>query len=181
MLAVQCQLACLHFVTSEKSSLIDNNIKQYLGFIRLKSMQNYDFKNPIDPEKTTETPHNLPYPHHAGSAVIKPEDQGKIKGRALSAMEHQTEMQLKQIYEQMELLATQAKKLQDRKSISEFIYTAEMRFEPLINHTYHLYKKENSTFLLSLIGPDQWGRSKKSFEWVATVRLLADHTWMEVE
>jgi hypothetical protein len=92
-------------------------------------------------------------------------------------MEHQTDMQLGQIYEQMQLLAEQAKKLQDRKSISEFIYTAEMRFEPLINHVYHLYKKENSAFLLSLIAPDQWGRSKRSFEWVATVRLLADHTW----
>ena len=140
-------------------------------------MSNNEFQNPIDPDKITETPHSLEYPHHAGSALVKPEDQGKIKGRALSAMEHQTDMQLNQIYEQMQLLAEQAKKLQDRKSISEFIYQAEMRFEPLINHVYHLYKKEDSNYLLSLIAPDQWGRSKRSFEWVATVRLLADHTW----
>jgi hypothetical protein len=144
-------------------------------------MQNYDFKNPIDPEKTTETPHNLPYPHHAGSAVIKPEDQGKIKGRALSAMEHQTEMQLKQIYEQMELLATQAKKLQDRKLISEIIYQSEIRFEPLINHSYHLYKKEEGSFLMSLISPYQWGRSKKNLRYIASVKLLADHTWEILE
>ena len=38
----------------------------------------------------------------------------------------------------------------DRKVISEIIYSAEMRFEPLINHIYHLYEKENRTFLLSL-------------------------------
>lgn len=138
---------------------------------------NQEFINPIDPDKITENPHSLEYPHHAGSALVKPEDQGKIKGRALSAMEHQTDMQLNQIYEQMQLLAEQAKKLQDRKHISEFIYTAEMRFEPLINHQYHLYKKEEGTFLLSLIAPGQWGRSKRSFEWVATVKLLADHTW----
>lgn len=142
-----------------------------------KAMNKEEFQNPIDPDKITENPHSLEYPHHAGSAIVKPEDQGKIKGRALSAMEHQTDMQLGQIYEQMQLLADQAKKLQDRKTISEFIYLAEMRFEPLINHVYHLYKKENSTYLLSLIAPDQWGRSRKSFEWVATVRLLADHTW----
>jgi hypothetical protein len=86
-------------------------------------------------------------------------------------------MQLGQIYEQMQLLADQAKTLQARKDISERIYTAEMRFEPLINHVYHLYKKDNGTHLLSLIAPDQWGRSKKSFVFVATVRLLADHTW----
>ena len=136
-----------------------------------------EFINPIDPDKITETPHSLEYPHHAGSALVKPEDQGKLKGRALSAMEHQTDMQLSQIYEQMQLLANQAKKLTDRKTISEWIYTAEMRFEPLINHVYHLYKKENSTYLLSLIAPNQWGRSKNTFTFIATVRLLADHTW----
>ncbi|MFN5845002.1 MAG: DUF2452 domain-containing protein [Flavobacteriia bacterium] len=136
-----------------------------------------EFINPIDPDKITDNPHSLEYPHHAGSAIIRPEDQGKIKGRALSAMEHQTDMQLNQIYEQMQLLAEQAKKLQDRKNISEFIYLAEMRFEPLINHVYHLYRKEDNNYLLSLIAPDQWGRSRHSFEWIATVRLLADHTW----
>ena len=136
-----------------------------------------DFINPIDPDKITENPHSLEYGHHAGSALIKPEDQGKLKSRALNAMEHQTDMQLSQIYEQMKLLADQAKKLNDRKSISEFIYQAEIRFEPFINHTYHLYKKSNGTYLLSLIGPNQWGRSGAELQFMATVKLLADHTW----
>lgn len=136
-----------------------------------------EFENPIDKDKITETPSTLEYGHHLGSAVVKPEDQGKMKGRAVSAMEHQTDMQLDQIYQQMKLLADQAKKLNDRKLISTFIYKAEMRFEPIINHIYHLYQKEDSGFLLSLISPDQWGRSKRSFEYMATVRLLADHTW----
>jgi len=140
-----------------------------------------EFQNPIDPDKITETPSSLEYPHHAGSALVKPEDKGKIKGRALAAMEFQTDMQLDQIYQQMQLLAEQAKKLNLRKDISEMIYQAEMRFEPLINHIYHLYQKEDSTYLLSLIGPDQWGRSKKSFDYLATVRLLADHTWDVLE
>jgi hypothetical protein len=136
-----------------------------------------DFINPIDPDKITENPHSLEYGHHSGSALIKPEDQGKLKSRALNAMEHQTDMQLSQIYEQMKLLADQAKKLNDRKSISEFIYQAEIRFEPFINHTYHLYKKSNGTYLLSLIGPNQWGRSGAELQFMATVKLLADHTW----
>jgi hypothetical protein len=135
------------------------------------------FENPIDPDKITENPHSLEYAHNVGSALVKPEDQGKLKGRALSAMEHQTDMQLDQIYQQMQLLAEQAKKLNDRKKISNFIYGAEMRFEPLINHTYHLYEKEDKQFLLSLISPEQWGRSIHNFGFIATVRLLADHTW----
>jgi hypothetical protein len=144
-------------------------------------MDQNEFINPIDRDKITETPHNLPYAHHAGSALIKPEDQGKIKGRALSAMEHQTDMQLNQIYEQMQLLAEQAKKLQDRKVISEIIYQAEIRFEPLINHTYHLYQSESGNYLLSLIAPSQWGRSKRKLQFYASVKLLADHTWEIIE
>ncbi|MFY7990381.1 MAG: DUF2452 domain-containing protein [Fluviicola sp.] len=140
-------------------------------------MSKEEFQNPIDKDKITETPGSLPYAHHTGSALVKPEDQGKLKGRALSAMEHQTDMQLHQIYEQMQLLAEQAKKLQARKTISERIYGAEMRFEPLINHVYFLYEKDSGDQLLSLIAPEQWGRSGKQFTFVAEVRLLADHTW----
>lgn len=132
--------------------------------------------NPIDKDKITENPHNLPYAHNIGSQLVKPEDQGKVKGRALSSMEFQTDMQLEQIYEQMQLLASQAKKLEARKIISEKIYQAEIRFEPIINHTYYLYKKEE-THILSIISPDQWGKSKTKLEYMATVRLLADHTW----
>ena len=138
---------------------------------------NEDFINPIDPEKVTENPHSLAYPHHAGSAVVKRIDQGKMKGRAVSAMEHQTDMQLQQIYEKMQLLAAQANTLNERKKIAEFIYLAEMRFEPLINHTYFLYQRDNSVYVLSMIGPDQWGKSKALPTYIATIKLLADHTW----
>ena len=143
-------------------------------------MEEKQFQNPIDSDKITSTPNILPYPHHAGSAMVKPEDQGKIMGRALTAMEQQTDMQLNQIYEQMRLLAEQAKKIEDRKTISEIIYTAEIRFEPLVNHVYHLYRKSN-TFFLSLIAPNHWGRTKKDLTFMASVRLLADHTWEIIE
>ena len=56
-----------------------------------------EFVNPIDPDKIAENPHLLPYAHTVGGAVIKPEDTGKLKGRALSAMNQQTDMQLSQI------------------------------------------------------------------------------------
>ena len=135
-----------------------------------------DIINPIDKDKITENPHNLPYAHNVGSQLVKPEDQGRVKGRALSAMEFQTDMQLEQIYEQMQLLANQAKKLEERKIISERIYQAEIRFEPIINHVYYFYRKED-VYILSLISPEQWGKSKSNFEYIATVRLLADHTW----
>lgn len=128
-------------------------------------------------DKTTENPGILPYAHHAGSALIKPEDKGKITGRAVAAMHSQTDMQMSQIYQQMQLLADQAKKIQARVEVSERIYQASIAFEPLINHRYFLYQKSDGTDFLSMIAPEEWGRKKDSAAFVAEIKLLADHTW----
>jgi hypothetical protein len=132
-------------------------------------------------DKTTENPGTLAYPHHSGSSLVKPEDKGKIKGRAVSSMHEQTAMQMQQIFEQIKLLRKQAETIQQRIELSERIYLAEMRFEPLIGKTYHLYQKEDGKDLLSLIGPNEWGRSKPFTEFLGTVKLLADHTWQVID
>ncbi|RMF27487.1 MAG: DUF2452 domain-containing protein [Bacteroidetes bacterium] len=132
--------------------------------------------NPIDKDKVADDPHKLPYAHHVGSSVIKPIDKGRVKGRAVAAMYEQTERQLDQIREQIELLARQARELQTRVEISERIYQAEMNFEPLVGHVYHLYRRKDGTEVLSMVAPEEWGRTCP-LEFVATVRLLADHTW----
>ena len=119
-------------------------------------------------DKTTENPGILPYAHHAGSALIKPEDKGKITGRAVAAMHSQTDMQMSQIYQQMQLLADQAKKIQARVEVSERIYQASIAFEPLINHRYFLYQKSDGTDFLSMIAPEEWGRKKDFAEFIAT-------------
>ncbi len=138
------------------------------------------FINPIDKDKVTDQPHLLPYAHTVGSAVIKPIDKGRVKGLAVSAMYEQTEAQLDQIRKQVALLVEQAQLIQDRVKISEDIYQAEMGFKPLIGHIYHLYKNSKEKNVLSMIGPKQWGK-KQPYTFVATVRLLSDHTWEIVE
>jgi hypothetical protein len=135
-----------------------------------------DFINPIDKDKITENPSTLPYAHTVGGAVIKPTKEGVIRGRALTAMEEQTDMQLDQIKKQIDLLAEQARAIQDRKALSAMIYEAKMGFKPEINHIYHLYLDHNDDYVLSMIGPREWGKPKfKSF--ISSVKLLADHTW----
>jgi hypothetical protein len=128
-------------------------------------------------EKTTEIPGLLPYAHQSGSALIKPEDKGKITGRAVAAMHSQTDIQMSQIYQQMQLLAEQAKSLQHRVEISERIYKTSMGFEPLINHHYFLYEKDEGNDFLSMIAPEEWGKKQRFSRFIAEVKLLADHTW----
>jgi len=128
-------------------------------------------------EKTAENPGTLPYAHQSGSAIIKPEDKGKITGRAVSAMHSQTDMQMAQIYQQMQLLAEQANNIKKRVEISEKIYQTSMGFEPLINHIYFLYEKNEGDTFLSLIAPEEWGKKVRNYKFLAEVKLLADHTW----
>jgi hypothetical protein len=134
-------------------------------------------KNPIDPDKITENPGIINFPHHVGSAIIKPEDKGKIKGRAMMAMQDQTQREMAQLYEQMHVLAKQAREIKKRVEVSEKIYDSQMNFEPVINHVYYLYEKKDHNTILSMIGPREWGGSLPFHKYIATVKLLSDHTW----
>ena len=136
-----------------------------------------DFINPIDKDKITEIPGLIEYAHNVGSALIKPEDKGKIKGRALSAMYEQTDQQLAQIKQQIDLLADQVRELEKRKTVSEKIYETKMGFQPIIGHTYHLYQKDDGIHVISMLSNDDWGRSKPNWEYLTAVKLLGDHTW----
>lgn len=146
-----------------------------------KEKEPEEFQNPIDPDKVAENPGLLPYAHTVGGAVVKPTGEGVIRSKSLAAMEEQTDRQLDQIREQIELLAAQAQKIQERKELSLSIYEAKIGFKPEINHIYHLYQRKDGGYVLSMIGPDEWGRKPKYNEFLKSVRLMADHTWEAVD
>ena len=133
--------------------------------------ENVEFINPIDKDNITETPNTLTYSHHRGGFPIIQSKQGDIKHKALSAMQEQTNSQLLQIKEQMETLAMQANRIKNRIDISEQIYNAEIRFDPLISHVYYLYKKSDTKFILSMISKDDWGRKECPYTFIAAVKL----------
>ena len=136
--------------------------------------------NPIDKDKIAENPHSLPYAHTVGGVEIKPVDKGKVKGRAMAAMYDQTNMDLEQIRQQMELLARQAKDIHDRVRISEKIYLAELNFDPRIGQIYYLYQRSNGKYVVSLVAPEEWGNNPP-FEYVSSMELLSDHTWNVID
>ena len=120
-------------------------------------------------------------PAHHGSVAIKPTEEGVIKHKALLAMEQQTDMQLDQIRQQIELLAKQAQELRKRKELSLMIHDARLSFQPVIGQTYYMYEKKDGNHLLSLVSPKEWGGSGPFKQFISAVKLLADHTWVEVE
>ena len=87
-----------------------------------KKTEEQAFVNPIDKDKIAENPGLLPYAHTAGGAVIRPDDLGRVRGNAMTAMYDQTDRQMEQLRRQMETLVNQAQSLQQRMEISELIY-----------------------------------------------------------
>jgi hypothetical protein len=122
----------------------------------------------------------LPYSASVAGAVIRANEEGMIKHKALTAMEQQTNMQLHQIRQQIELLALQAQEIQKRKELSMMIYEASLSFKPNIGQVYYLYQKKDGSHILSLVSPKEWGPSGPYSKFIAGVKLLADHTWMEL-
>lgn len=118
-----------------------------------------------------------PIPVHVGSALIKPEDKGKITSNAVEAMNHYANQEIDLLRQQAELIMKQVHQIEERVEISQQIYEAEMRFTPKIMGIYHLYEKEDGSKLLSMVGPNEWGRSFPYKKHIAQVKLLGDHTW----
>ena len=138
--------------------------------------------NPIDAEKVSEKPSALEYPHHVGSAPIKINNETAQRSAAMTAMNLQTDQQLIQIKSQMELLAKQVKEIQERKQISQWIYSAKIRFKPEVNHIYHLYLNADNEHVLSLISPEEFYSSQRNLgEFVNSVKLMGDHTWQIIK
>ena len=128
-------------------------------------------------DKITDLPGLIKFAHNVGSALIKPEDKGRIKGNAVAAMHDQTDRQFKQLYEQMQTLVNQANLLKERVKVSERIYLADIGFIPVIKKTYYLYKRKKGGDVLSMVGPEEWGKKMPFEAYIAKVRLMSDHTW----
>lgn len=132
-------------------------------------------------DKIADYPGLIQYAHSVGSAIVKPEDKGRIKGNAVAAMHDQTDRQFQQLFEQMQTLVQQAQYLKKRVEISERIYVAGMGFQPVIGKEYYLYQRNTGEDVLSMVGPEEWGRSFPFKAYIGKVKLLSDHTWEIIE
>lgn len=131
--------------------------------------------------KTVDLPGLIDYAHSVGGFSIAPTQEGAIKSKSLEAMKEQTTEQLGMLFEQMKLLARQAQEIKDRVDISQIIYKAELKFEPVMGKTYFLYSKKDGGHIISLIGPEEWGKNPSFEKIIAKIQLLHDHTWKIIQ
>lgn len=140
-------------------------------------MEEKDIDKPIEENKIVLQSGSSPLKIAKGDYKIAPTKKGQVQGKSLAAMEEQTDIELAQIQQQVDLLVAKAKKIKERVDVSRTIHSAEMGFEPRVGRLYHLYQKENEQYVLSIIAPQEWNGNMPYNKFIASVRLLADHTW----
>lgn len=110
----------------------------------------------------------LPYPVSTLSPPIIPNDLTSFKTRGISEVQRELQQKLIDIREEY-LRAI------DHFNWNKLVYEAEIRFEPIVGGTYHLYQMRQGR-ALSMIGPDQWPHPH-----LATLRLNVDRQWQVLE
>jgi hypothetical protein len=114
--------------------------------------------------------------------IVKEQDFHKPIARGLFTLDGQIDIQAQNIIEQIEVLKRQALEINEKKRISKKIYKSEIKFEPIILGIYYLYIRNETEQFISMIGPNEWGRSlRNKLSFVAKIRLQYDHTWEIIE
>ena len=114
--------------------------------------------------------------------IVKEQDFHKPIARGLFTLDGQIEIQGQNIIEQIEVLKRQAYEIQEKKRISKKIYESEIKFDPIVLGIYYLYIVNETRQFISMIAPNEWGRSlRNKLEYVAEIRLQYDHTWEILE
>jgi hypothetical protein len=114
--------------------------------------------------------------------IVKEQDFHKPIARGLFTLDGQIEIQGQNIIEQIEVLKRQAFEIQEKKRISKKIYESEIKFDPIVLGIYYLYIVNETRQFISMIAPNEWGRSlRNKLEYVAEIRLQYDHTWEILE
>jgi hypothetical protein len=114
--------------------------------------------------------------------IVKEKDFHKPIARGLFTLDGQIDIQAQNIIEQIEVLKRQALEINEKKRISKKIYKSEIKFEPIILGIYYLYIRNETEQFISMIGPNEWGRSlRNKLSFVAKIYLQYDHTWEIIE
>tara|TARA_B100002019_G_scaffold110270_1_gene94824 strand:- start:558 stop:950 length:393 start_codon:yes stop_codon:yes gene_type:complete len=120
------------------------------------------------PDNVAPNPHSLPYASNIGAPVIRPDHSlgGWKVGAVHSANKHYEE--------RFNELKIEFEKLTEDVRWNEIIFNAEMRMKPVIGKVYHLYKKANGKFFMSLFAPKEctWGDTHQG-----SFRLNYDNRW----
>ena len=87
------------------------------------------------------------------------------------------------IMELVSVLQKQADDIKRRLDVTDMVYAAEYQFQIVMGQCYWLVMDtRHSKVILTSHGPDDWSTgTPKNYQYIAKVKYMGDHTWMEIE
>ena len=70
----------------------------------------------------------------------------------------------------------QYQNLLEQYQYNEILYNSKFGFEPIVGNTYHLYKRKNKEFFLSILAPEEC-----DFNFSGSFKLNSDKIWIKIK
>lgn len=122
-----------------------------------------------------------PYPTEVGGPKFDLVPVTKQKDIMLNVARLHAQQEYDRIMDLVAVLQNQAAQLKRRLEITDAVHAAEYQFQPYHNHCYWLaYDLKKQKTLLLHHGPGE-ALVTEGLEYIAKVKWLGDHTWIEVE
>ena len=124
----------------------------------------------------------LPYPMELGGQKFDLVEVKQQKDIMLNVARMYAQQEYDRIMEMVGVLQKQAADLKRRLDITDMVHAAEYKFQVYHGQTYWLVRDTTTNkVLLSRLGPNDWSSAAPAaYDYIAQVRWLGDHTWVEV-
>jgi len=123
-----------------------------------------------------------PYATEAGGPQFDLVPVEKQKDIMLNVARMHAQQEYDRIVELVRVLEGQARQIKRRLEITDAVHGAEYQFQTYHGQVYWLvYEREKQKTLLVKHGPHGWSSGPPdTYEYIAAVKWLGDHTWQEV-
>lgn len=124
-----------------------------------------------------------PYATEAGSVQFDLVPVTKQKDIMINHARIYAQQEYDRIMELVAVLEKQAQQIKRRLEITDAVHEAVYQFQVVMGNAYWLvWDKRKQHTLLTQHGPNDWSSSApEDYEYMAQVKYMGDHTWMELD
>lgn len=124
-----------------------------------------------------------PYPTEAGGPKFDLIPVTKQKDLMVNHARMYAQQEYDRIMELVAVLEKQAAEIKRRLDVTDMVHASEYNFQVVMGQSYWLvWDKRKQKMLLVHHGPEDWSTGAPvDYEYVAQVKYMGDHTWMEIK
>ena len=123
------------------------------------------------------------YPTEAGGVKFELVPVTKQKDIMINHARMYAQQEYDRIMQLVSVLEKQAQQIKRRLEITDAVHAAEYQFQAVMGNAYWLvWDTRKQKTLLVLTGPNGWSSgAPDDYEYIAQVKYMGDHTWMELD